>query len=455
MLHNVREGGQSNESAKYIERGHAQGRPNRRHAMYFTNVGIRSKVALVRCESYDRPRVREAVERGLGLLGGPAAFFKPGENIVLKPNLLSAVEPDLCVTTHPSVFEAVAVVLKEFGCSLTYGDSPSGGTAAHAARVAGLAEAAERLSIALGDFDSGRKVTHTSARTYGSFPIANAILEAEGVVSLPKLKTHNFTRFTGAVKNQYGCIPGTTKAQFHARFLMPLDFASFLVDINTFVRPRLCVMDAVVAMEGNGPNTGDLKQLGLLMLSSDPVALDAVACRIIDLDPSYVLTCERGERAGLGTFRAENIEVLGDSVESFRDPSFKVVRKPPGAVAGEGLGRIARSLLAPRPAISHRLCTRCGKCVEICPVEPKALSWPNGGTGTAPRHDYGLCIRCYCCQEACPSRAIRARTPLPGRIAGPLATVGARMVAKLIQFRRWLRRARMLGSNPLAKKEGE
>jgi len=130
-------------------------------------------------------------------------------------------------------------------------------------------------------------------------------------------------RFTGAVKNQFGCIPGILKGQYHVKLPDPYDFAAMLVDINTYIKPRLYVMDGITAMEGNGPRSGKPKQLKVLLLSADPVALDATACRIIDIDPEIVPTAKLGEKANLGTYHKENIEITGDNLDSLSIKNLK------------------------------------------------------------------------------------------------------------------------------------
>jgi uncharacterized protein (DUF362 family) len=132
------------------------------------------------------------------------------------------------------------------------------------------------------------------------------------MVNLPKLKTHPLVRFTGAVKNQFGCIPGLLKSQYHVKLPDPYDFANMLVDLNTLVKPRLCVMDGIMAMEGNGPKSGRPQKMSVLLFSSDPIAIDATACRIIDLDPDVVPTSRPGEKSGLGAYHSENIEIVGE-----------------------------------------------------------------------------------------------------------------------------------------------
>jgi uncharacterized protein (DUF362 family)/ferredoxin len=402
----------------------------------------KSRVAVVRCTSYENDEVRAAVARGIELCGGIRAFIAAGEHIVLKPNILSGTDPSLCVITHPAVFAAVARLFCDSGVRLSYGDSPAIGKAKTHMRKAGYADIAESMSIPLADFDAGRTVAHHSALICGKFSVAHGVLAADGLVSICKLKTQGMTRITGAVKNQYGCVPGLIKAQMHARYPLPNDFSAMLVDINTFVRPRLYIMDAVYAMEGNGPNSGDPKKLNAILISHDPVALDTCACRIIDIDPAFVPTCVQGEKAGLGTCRPEHIEVVGDALEGFVDKSFKVVRKPPVAIYGTGLKRIIKNMLAPRPSIDRRLCTRCGSCVNICPANPKALYWRGEAKKAVPRFESLNCIRCYCCQETCPERAIRIKTVFIARLASVIASVAVTGVHRYNNARRAIRKWR-------------
>ncbi|MBI4268174.1 MAG: DUF362 domain-containing protein, partial [Chloroflexi bacterium] len=274
----------------------------------------KSKVALVRCATYHDETVYQAVELGLHLIGGMSQFVKAGETILMKPNVLYGTNPKECVTTHPSVFKAVGTLLKKAGTVVGYGDSPSFGSCASPMQRAGLKHEADELNIRLADFDKGRTVSHRGALLIKSFVIANGVLDADGVVNLPKLKTHPLVRLTGAVKNMFGCVPGLLKGQYHVKLPDPYDFATMLVDLNTLIKPRLYIMDGIMAMEGNGPRNGNPRPLNALLFSDDPVALDATACRIIGLDPRFVPTSLAGERAGLGTYHQENIDIVGDEL---------------------------------------------------------------------------------------------------------------------------------------------
>lgn len=378
-----------------------------------------STVALVRCEGYDAGEVMQAVARGLALLGGAERFVRPGERILLKPNLLTGARPEDAVTPHPAVFEALALCLQAAGATLSYGDSPGLGKTEAAARRAGLAEAAERLGIPLAPFARGREVEFPDGVLVKRFTIAEGVLDADGIVSLCKLKTHRLTRLTGAVKNQFGCVPGVLKAEFHARMGDLEHFSQMLVDLTRLLAPRLYVMDGIVAMEGNGPRSGDPRPLHVLLLSADPVALDATACRIVDLDPALVAPVRLGAASGLGVM--DDVEVVGDELADSVTPTFSVDRTPvlPAVLtAGSRITGLLRRFVLPRPVIDHAKCTACGTCVHVCPVSPKAVGFePHALPHTPPQHRYDRCIRCYCCQELCPARAIDVRVPPLGRLA--------------------------------------
>jgi len=376
----------------------------------------KTRVAAIRCDTYDNDQVLKAIKTGIDLLGGISVFAKRGERIVMKPNILIGTDPDKGVTTHPAVFRAVGKLLKDAGARVYYGDSPSFGRSEPNLRRSGLKQVGDELEFVLADFDSGRPISHKGALLVKKFIIANGVLDSDGLVSLPRLKTHGLVRFTGAVKNQFGCVPGLLKSQYHVKLPDPYDFATMLVDLNTLIKPRLYVMDGIMAMEGNGPRSGKLKQLSVLLVSIDPIALDAIACRIIDLNPEIVPTSKPGEKAGLGTYHIENIELVGESIESFIDTSFEVNRTAPVSSSGSRFRTFIKNRITQRPVIDKTKCTLCDICIRMCPVEPKAVDWYKGDQSKPPKHDYGCCIRCYCCQETCPEGAIFIDSPLLGRL---------------------------------------
>jgi ferredoxin len=176
-------------------------------------------------------------------------------------------------------------------------------------------------------------------------------------------------------------------------------------------------MDGIIAMEGNGPRSGNPRQMGALLLSRDPIAVDAVASRMVGLNPEFVPTAPAGEKAGLGNYRDELIEIIGGNLGDFIVNDFDVVKQPVAKVTA-GFARVfVRNRISPRPTIDLTKCDACGTCVKMCPVGKTALDWVMKEAGKKPKHNSGNCIRCYCCQEVCPKGAISVRTPLLGKVA--------------------------------------
>jgi len=207
-------------------------------------------------------------------------------------------------------------------------------------------------------------------------------------------------------------VVGMLKGEFHVKLPDATDFARMLVDLNSCVKPRLYIMDGIMAMEGNGPRGGDPRPLNVLLFSTDPVALDATACRIINLDPLYVPTTLVGNETGAGTCNEEEIELVGDELSRFICPDFKVERTPVKSVKKNQVYTFLNNRLVSKPVIITEKCTQCGTCVQSCPVEGKAINWFDGDKTKAPVYDYQKCIRCYCCQELCPESAIIIKDPL-------------------------------------------
>lgn len=375
-----------------------------------------SIVALIRCESYDDNHVKKAMERGINLLGGPSEFVSPNDKILIKPNWLTADPPEKCVTTHPAIFRAIAEIFQSAGAKLSYGDSPSFQSPDIASKRTGIAVIATELNINLADFQSGKEVFFKEGQQNKKFMIANGILENDGVISLPKMKTHGFQRMTGAVKNQFGCIPGALKGEFHVKVPDASNFAKMLVDLNTYVHPRLYVMDGIMAMEGNGPRGGTPRKMNVILLSTDPIALDSTACRLMNLDPELVLTNKVGMEMGAGTYLEKDIEILGDPIEDFIVPDFHVNREPVKIFRPRSGMNAIKNALVPKPYITADKCVKCGVCVNMCPVTPKAVDWHDGNKKNPPTYKYERCIRCYCCQELCPESAIHLKAPFIRRV---------------------------------------
>ena len=193
-----------------------------------------------------------------------------------------------------------------------------------------------------------------------------------------------------------------------------------------------------MAMEGNGPRSGKPKKLSVLLLSTDPIAIDATACRIIDLDPEVVPTSRPGEQAGLGTYHIENIEIVGENMEEFLNQTFDVIRTPPMPCTSGRLRTFIKNRICEKPVVDKAKCTNCGTCVRMCPVEPKAINWHTGDTSKPPTLRYDLCIRCYCCQETCPEGAILPESPFLSRLLQRVYMPARNRLSSGFQHTLWL-----------------
>ncbi|MBN2736510.1 MAG: DUF362 domain-containing protein [Spirochaetales bacterium] len=377
----------------------------------------KSRVALVRCDDYEPQKLYSRLSLAIELLGGLHSFVSEGESIVLKPNVLVGTSPEKPVGTHPAVLETMVQILKKniSNCRLSYGDSSALGSPEENMRKAVYYERMQALGVSLANFVDASEMRLEESPFIKSFEIARGVTEADGLISIAKMKTHGFMKVTGAVKNSFGCIPGFRKPQFHVRLESPFEFAKMLVSLNLVLKPRLYVLDGIISMEGNGPMNGTPVNTRALMVSQDPVALDSVMCAVMNLDPALVPTNVWGQKLGLGQMDLNKIEILGDKLEDFVMPSFNVSRERFYINRAAGLFPFVRKALIPRPVIDEANCTQCGRCVEICPVSPKALSFSRGKKNP-PVYDYKNCISCFCCQEICPHRAILVKQPWISRL---------------------------------------
>lgn len=372
----------------------------------------KSIVAIVPCANYDKENVYNSISKGIELIGGLDSLINKNERILVKPNLLSGSNPSKAITTNPIVFEAVLRYLKEKEYeNITYGDSPAGlYNMEEIVKITELKDKADKYNVKLGDFDSYQIIDNPNGNVAKKFALCRGVVDADAIISVSKMKTHALENITGAVKNQYGCIYSNKKSLGHAKYPNSNVFAKMLVDLNLYLKPRLYIMDGIIAMEGNGPASGDPVAMKMLLISKDPVALDSVFARLIDLKPEYVPTNLYGDKYGLGTMNFSNIKILSpekeltinEAFEKYGNPNFVVNRKKRSFWNFKELLHKTKKKMH-RPIVDLDLCIACGKCEEACPVEGKAV---HSGNGNKAKYDYNKCIRCYCCQEICPAKAI-------------------------------------------------
>ncbi len=375
------------------------------------------KVAVIKCNSYDYEELTGSIKRGIELVGGLSSLFTSTENILIKPNILVGDKPEKSVTTHPSLLAALSDILLSENHILCYGDSPAIGSLKRAAEKSGIKKAFDERDVKAADFETIVNVPFPKGRMLKNLPLAKGVLSADSIISVSKMKTHEFTRITGAVKNQFGCIPGLLKGEFHVKMPDIVDFCKVLYDINLYLSPKLFIMDGITAMEGNGPRSGDSINMNTILFSTDPVALDMTFCKLIDLNPEFVPSIGLYPESGNGNISFKDIEFVGDPISELINKNFIVKRKPfDRLITAKSFPPFLKNLISPKPQINYQTCKNCGKCVLQCPTEPKSVNWDKESKFNFPVYDYKSCIRCYCCQEICPHNSISIKTPFLGKL---------------------------------------
>lgn len=353
-----------------------------------------AKVSIIHCSDYDTAKVCAAVKRAVDSIGGIEFFVKPGMKVLIKPNLLSARPPEDGVDTHPEVVRAVIRLVKSAGAEVKIGDSPGGyhKDMNEVFEASGMSRIAEEEGAALASFAKSKFVD--------GFPIAREVFECDLMISIPKLKTHIITVITAALKNTYGTVTGLYKTECHSKAPREEDFARIVAKIHSISRPRLNILDAVVAMEGDGPSSGTLRNMGLVMASADAVAMDSCIAKLVGLEPLDVLVTKEAYAMGLGEADLSKIEITGDDIKTFDVHNFRLPQTLPIKYIPRGIANSIASLVKFRPAIDRSVCRRCNLCKVSCPVS--AIESDERGYYI----DYAKCIGCMCCHEVCPYRAI-------------------------------------------------
>jgi uncharacterized protein (DUF362 family)/Pyruvate/2-oxoacid:ferredoxin oxidoreductase delta subunit len=351
---------------------------------------------LIHPASYET--LREAVDRAFELF--PIACR--GRSVLIKPNVLRASEAKDSIVTHPEVLRAVVEKVETMHpASIVVGDNPGlfdYGSNEECFRRTGLMEAAKGYYRNIGN--DSRKIPFND-EFMSEVIVSQAVLDADVIISLPKFKTHGLTVMTGAIKNSYGFLAGAQKAMLHKAAGSPARFHEVVVDVFRLRVPDLFIVDAVVGMEGNGPASADIRQIGLMLASDNAVVLDAVIATMMGCEPGRLRFLQKAKEAGLGDYDLNAIEVIG---ELKRLPDFKL---PP--LGGEAtshntvLQEMIHSRIMLRPTADPALCTGCATCVDHCPVSALSLD------DDLPKVESTRCIACFCCQEICPDRAIALR----------------------------------------------
>ncbi len=334
--------------------------------------------------------------------------IQPGARVLVKPNFLVAAPPETAVVTHPLVTRAVVEYVLQQGGRPQVSDSPAMGSFERVLRQSGTREALRDLPVVCKPFETSRSAD--IGRPFGRIDIAEDALDADVIINLPKLKTHNLTGMTLGVKNLFGCVVGLQKPGWHVKMGTNVEMLCRLfILLHERLKPRITLLDGILALEGAGPGRGGTpRPVGVLLAATDTYRLDEAACRLVGVDP---------ERLPISRL-ARNMGFVGDTERAFcvaegEVPTIVPFKLPAtgtslGAV-GVFQGVVRRFLLA-KPVIDSACCNLCGACRAICPASAITEASHN------LVFDYNRCIRCYCCTEVCPQGALRVRESVPGRI---------------------------------------
>lgn len=367
------------------------------------------RVWLSRCGGYAPEELFRQVEEAFDMLG-VWDEIKPGMTVVIKPNLVMSSKPGNAIATHPALVAAVGKCVQKAGADVVIAESPGGPYTPAAMKAVfrgcGYTDMAKDHGFTLYTDCKSREVSLPGAVRCRQLSVVEPFLTRDYLIDMAKLKTHSMVGFSGAVKNLFGTVPGLQKPELHCRFPEKQPFSEMLVDLCDFLKPDLCFLDGILAMEGNGPTGGRPRSLGVLGASKSPYALDVCGAALIGLEPESVLMLKEANRRELGPISPEECQLVKESVEALAQQDFLKAE----ASSTDFIDRLpkflrpaAKKIATPTPKIRKADCVGCGKCAESCPQHTIVI---RDGKAVI---DYKKCIRCFCCHEMCPKHVIDIR----------------------------------------------
>jgi uncharacterized protein (DUF362 family) len=282
---------------------------------------------VARGQRYDGPLERTIRD---GLL---ATGFQPaqivGKRVLLKPNLVEPTRTCPQMTTHPAMVVAAAAVFRGWGANVVVGEGPGHVRDTELALdESGMQDALDSAGLKFADLNYEEVAWTANAGRASKLPgfwFPGSVVEADLIVSMPKMKTHHWVGFTASMKNLYGAIPGI-KYGWPKNVLHHAGIPETVFDINATLPKSIAIVDGIVAMEGDGPIMGSAKPLGLVIIGTNPTAVDATVARLMGLEPDRVsylqLAADR-----LGPIDDRLITQRGEALRGLVSP-FKIINRP-------------------------------------------------------------------------------------------------------------------------------
>ncbi len=302
---------------------------------------VRATVAVTHARDYEYTTVLEAVRRQFSLLETAGKLISRGDTVLLKPNFLIPRPRAVATQTDPAVILAVGQVVRDMGGVPIVADSPAWGGIRACLRALEMEDQLRALDICVRQMDGSKKYELPGCNGF-KIAIGNVVFEADKVINLPKLKTHQQLGGTFAVKNMFGCVPGKTKAYQH--FALGKDYDAFcrmLIGIYRLVNPALSIIDGIIAMEGTGPINGRPRRLGVLIGGVDPIACELLCCRLVNFDPRQLPIIRTAHDIGFGCGDLEDCNIVGDDYEELICADFAAAEQTP---LGFTLPRVCKSV---------------------------------------------------------------------------------------------------------------
>jgi len=356
--------------------------------------------------------IRTAVFKALESINAEKLFTNEGMKILLKPNLLIAKPPERAATTHPEIVRTVIQWIQQFNPSKIYVSDSSGGreqgVTERCMKASGIKKVCEEEGVDCISFEkTERKIYKVQDPLEMKSFVGSQLLEdVDLIINLPKIKTHGQCTLTCCIKNMFGTILRINKAKTHAQYPFLDRFSAALADIYSVSKPRLTVVDGYLCQEGDGPSKGDVVKMDLILAGFDGVALDSVVSHIIGLNPKEIVHIVKAKERRLGIMDLENIEIIGEPIESVKR-EFKIPRtKPISMPLPKWLAHyVGKNIFKATVDFDPSKCKLCSTCWENCPVD--AISPPEEiKKGNIPNWHKDKCITCYCCAELCPHEAV-------------------------------------------------
>ena len=373
-------------------------------------MGYITKIAIQKIENED---VKTSVFSALELINAKHLMQKDNMIVLLKHNILMGKPAERAVNTHPEVVRAVIQWVKQFNPSKIYVSDSAGGQKPGITEIAmkesGIQEICEEEGAICVPFEKTEREIYEVEDPLELKEISSSrlIREADLIINIPKIKTHWQCTLTCCIKNMFGTVLLANKAKTHAQAAVLERFCSALADIYSISNPQLTVIDGYYCQEGKGPSSGDVVKLDIILAGYDGVALDSAVCKIIGIDPSEILYLEKAEKKNLGTTDLENVEILGETIESvyrkFKRPKIRPISMPLPRWLADYIGK---TIFKAKVKFNREKCKLCSTCWTNCPVN--AITPPiEIKKGNIPKWNSKKCITCFCCVELCPHEAVK------------------------------------------------